>query len=70
MYGDEEESRFFRLETLLAVSCAALLFQLFPSIWWGLLATLDLRNWTWRYYAAASAMAIVVLLALKAWRER
>jgi hypothetical protein len=65
------------LEGALAVSAVALFFQLFPGIWanivWFLalvFSYIDVREWTWRSYATASVVAIISLVALKAWLER
>jgi hypothetical protein len=57
-------------ETLLVASLVALGFQLFPGAWTWVLGIVDIRNWTWRSYAIASAIWIVVFTAIKAWRDR
>jgi hypothetical protein len=59
----------FWLEVVFALSCASLLFQLFPGVWWALISVVDVRNWTWRSYAAVSALTIVVLFVARAWQE-
>ena len=57
------------LGVLLAVSIVSLVFQLFPSVWWGLLAIVDIRSWSWRSWAVASAVWIVCLVGMKTWRD-
>ncbi len=69
MHGDEDAC-FPWLETLLLVSSVSLFLAFFPAAWWGLLAIIDVRNWSWRSYAAISTLAIVGLVGLKAWLER
>lgn len=34
------------LELVLVVAFLALLFQVFPGLWWGLWGALDLRQWS------------------------
>ncbi|MBI2826199.1 MAG: hypothetical protein HYX69_16080 [Planctomycetia bacterium] len=58
------------LELLLVTTAAALVFQLFPRVWWGLLSTIDVRTWTWRTYAVICGLAIVALAGAKAWQNR
>jgi hypothetical protein len=63
---------------LLVITALALLFQHFPSLWWGLLgvntsfwrglfAIVDVRAWTWRSWAVASTIWIVSFVAIKVW---
>jgi hypothetical protein len=66
---DESTLTISWLECLLAASVLTLVFQLFPSLWAALSSYVDVRGWTWRSYAAASALAIVVLVAAKAWQD-
>jgi hypothetical protein len=66
----QRDARSFWLEVLIFVAVVTLLFQLFPNLWWGALAVIDVRNWTWKSYAVASSIAVVVLVALRAWSER
>jgi hypothetical protein len=54
--------------TLLSVSVLTLVLQLFPGVYWAALAILDVRLWTWRAYAVTFALALVALVALRAWR--
>lgn len=55
------------IDALLAIMCLTLLFQVFPSAFWGMLAILNPRNWSWRSYAGFFAVAIVVLMVLRTW---
>jgi hypothetical protein len=52
-------------EIALGVALVALVFQLFPAVWWGLLWTLDLRNWTWGARFLGTLFVLVVLLGLQ-----
>jgi hypothetical protein len=54
---------------LLAISLTTLIFQVFPSAWWVVVSIVDVRSWTWRSYATAFAVALVVLMAARAWQE-
>jgi hypothetical protein len=65
----EGARRFSWVEWALAFTFAALVFQLFPSLWWAVISVVDVRNWTWRSYAAVSTIAIVVLFVAKAWQD-
>ncbi len=56
------------LWALLSIGCVTLFFQLVPSLWTSVLAILDIRGWTWRTYAAICAVAIVALVAARAWQ--
>jgi hypothetical protein len=58
------------LEVCLVIGVMLLLLQLFPAAWDSSLAMVDVRQWSWRSYAVASAVAIVVLVALKASRDQ
>lgn len=58
-----------RLWGLLLIAGICLVFQLFPSIWLGLVAALDARTWTWRAFAVVCAVSIVVLVAARAWQN-
>ena len=55
---------------LLVVSLAALVFQVFPSLFWLGCSALDVRGWTWRSYSVAFTAAIVVLVAIRARQNR
>ena len=70
MHADDQPSGYPILEMLLAVSCTVLVLQAFPELFWGLLAIIDVRNWSWRVFATVSAIAIVSLVGIKAWLER
>lgn len=73
----DEAAGFPWLELALIVSAVALFFQLFPGILANIVSFLaivfsyiDVRGWTWRSYATVSVVAIVSLVALRAWLER
>jgi hypothetical protein len=57
-----------QLETWLAVASLSLVFQIFPAAFWGLLAILDVRNWTWGVTVGVEVAVIVLLLALRVWQ--
>lgn len=66
-------AEFFRswwLEILLASSCLALVFQLFPGLWWGLLAAVDVRYWSWTVIIILNVIVIFILVGLRAWQNR
>lgn len=56
-------------EALFVIFIISLLVQLFPSFWWSVLTIIDVRGWTWRSWAVASAIWIVALVGLKARRD-
>jgi len=58
------------LEIAFAVGCIALVCQIFPGTAWELISILDVRGWGWRSYSACCALAIVTLVAFKAWTDR
>jgi hypothetical protein len=58
------------LEILLMVFGLALVVQLFPSLWGIVLATIDVRGWTWRSWAVASTIWIVCMVVIKSRRDR
>jgi hypothetical protein len=45
---------------LLVASLITPVFQLFPGAWTWVLGIVDVRSWTWRSYAVASTLWIVV----------
>ena len=65
-----EKSGFPWLEVLLVLSVLALVFQLFPDLWFGTLFVLDFRHWTWTGWSAANAVVLLVLIFIRAWRNR
>ena len=67
---DDEAPGFPWLECGLALGGLALFLQIFPGVWWGLLAAIDVRAWTWRAYSLVSAVVIVILVGLKAWQNQ
>jgi hypothetical protein len=46
-----------------------LVFQLFPSALWTLLAAADVREWSWTTVAVVNVVVIVALAGLKAWSD-
>jgi hypothetical protein len=53
------------IEAGFCICSILLLFQIFPNLWWGIVALLDVRIWTWKSYAVVSAIAIAILLVAK-----
>jgi len=62
---DEQPAWFFRLETWIAGTSLTLLFQLFPSLFWGLLYAIDARNWTWGVWVGLQVLVVALLVYLK-----
>ena len=65
------------LEAALLVSVVALILQVLPSEWTGVtrfteivISYIDVRNWSWRSYAAVFTGMIFGLMGLKAWLDR
>lgn len=76
-----EQPGFPWLALLLVVSGITLVLQIFPGLWFGTLSILsatgstilsivDVRAWTWKAFASAFSLAIVVLFALRAWSAK
>jgi len=65
----KQPRRFPVAEALLVILTISLVFQLFPELWWRCLAIVNIRRWTWRSWAVASFLWIVVMVGLKAWRD-
>lgn len=59
----------FRLETWLVISVIALVFQLFPALFWKLLYAIDVRNWTWGVWVGVEIGVVVLLFVLYAWQN-
>jgi hypothetical protein len=57
-----------QLETWLIVASLALVFQIFPAAFWGLLAVVDVRNWTWGITVGVEIAVIALLLGLRMWQ--
>lgn len=55
----------FRLESFLAIAVVALLFQLFPSLWFATLWGLDVRNWPRTVWFIGNGMILLTLLAVR-----
>jgi len=54
-----------RLELLLVLAVAALVFQLIPPLWTGTLWALDVRNWPRTIWFAANLVVVVTLVAIR-----
>jgi hypothetical protein len=57
------------LRIALVISCVTLVLQLVAKAWWPVVSYLDPRDWSWRSYATACAVSIVVLMATRAWQN-
>lgn len=71
-----DERSFPWLEYALAVSVAAMFFQLFPAAWSSLTAVaagafsyIDVRGWTWKSYAVVCVITLSILIILKGRQE-
>jgi hypothetical protein len=58
-----------RLETWLVLAALLLVCQLFPSIFWGALYLVDVRNWSWAAWVGVEASVVLILLALWRWQN-
>lgn len=56
---------FGRLELLLVLAFLALLFQVFPALWLGLLWALDVRNWPREVWLAINVGVVLALFAIR-----
>jgi hypothetical protein len=56
---------FVRLEVLLVLAFLALFFQVFPSLWSGVLWALDMRNWSRGTWMVLNVVVVVFLFALR-----
>jgi hypothetical protein len=67
MTGKKISSRgaFVRLEVLLVLAFLALLFQVFPSLWFGLLWAIDIRNWSRGVWIAINVAVVFSLFAIR-----
>lgn len=54
-----------KLELLLVLAFLALLFQVFPSLWFGLLGVLDIRNWPRGVWMAINVGVVFSLFAIR-----
>lgn len=66
-----------RLEVLLVLAFVALVFQVFPPLWFALVWVADIRNWARSAWMGATVGILLVLFALRFvpqlwedWRER
>jgi hypothetical protein len=56
---------FGRLEILLVVAVLALFFQVFPSLWFGLLRVVDVRNWPRGAWMVVNVAAVLALFGFR-----
>ncbi|MCI0332052.1 MAG: hypothetical protein L0228_02350 [Planctomycetes bacterium] len=56
---------FGRLEVLLVLAFVTLLFQVFPSLWNGLVWSFDLRNWSRGAWMSANVAIVLVLFSIR-----
>lgn len=60
-----EHSGFALLELLLCLACIVLLLQMFPNIWWSIVAMLDVRQWSRVTWFSVNAAFVLVLIAAR-----
>ena len=53
------------LEVLLALTILALSLQLFPSVWWNVVAAVDLRNWSRGDWLGLNVAIVLTLVAIR-----
>jgi hypothetical protein len=70
-------SGFAKLELLLVLAFLALFFQVFPSLWFGVLGVLDIRNWPRGVWMAINVGVVFSLFTIRFgpdlvedWRQR
>ena len=75
--GTHRRSGFALLELLLVLAFLALLFQVFPALWFGLLWAVDVRNWSRGMWMGLNVAIVFALFGLRfgpelfdQWRER
>jgi len=56
---------FASLELLLVIAILAVLFQLFPSLWFSLAWAVDFRNWSRGGWLVANIVVVVALCAVR-----
>lgn len=56
---------FARLELVLVLACLALLFQVFPGLWWDLWAALDFRTWSRGTWFALNLLVLLSLFGIR-----
>jgi len=57
------------LELLIVALTVSLVFQIWPSLFWGLLWAIDVRNWSWPVIIAAHVVVILALIYTKSYRD-
>ena len=66
MYHDKTSRRGVAwLELILVLAFLALLFQVFPSLWWGLWAALDLRTWSRGTWFGLNLLVLLGLFGIR-----
>lgn len=66
MNGNHPTRRGFAwLELLLVLAILVLLFELFPSLWWIVLAALNPRNWTRPIWIVVNLIVVLFLLTVR-----
>jgi hypothetical protein len=60
---------FGKLEVLLVLAFAALLFQVFPSLWFGILRALHVQNWGRVSWLLLNLAALFLLFAIRFWPD-
>jgi hypothetical protein len=63
--NEPKRFRIGRLEALLVVTVAALVFQVFPTLWFGLLWIVDVRNWSRSAWFGLNLAVILGLFAVR-----
>lgn len=56
---------FVRLEVLLVLAILALLFQVFPALWHGIVWALDVRNWSRGVWMTLNVAIVVGLVGIR-----
>jgi hypothetical protein len=58
------------LELLLVLAVIALVFQLFPSLWFRFISALDVRNWSRLTWFAVNFMVLAALIGVRYWQQK
>jgi len=67
--SEVREAGFPWLESLIGLLTVSLVFQLWPSLFWGLLWAIDVRNWNWPMITAAHVVVILALIYAKSYQD-
>jgi len=65
----ETKLRLRWLESLIGVLWVSLVFQLWPSLFWGMVGTIDVRNWSWTVVIIAHVVVLLCLIYAKSIRD-